>query len=270
MPRLRGRRVDRAQRAGVLRVAVGVRPNGTFQVLEWRAAPAETTEAYVELFTRLWQRGLQQIELIVRDDAAAILQAAALVYPRAAHQLCLAHWFRNLEALTPPLAWTRRRKFRREFWWLWEADDERQLRLWANSFCRRWRFWAPQRVHKFRAELHRVLAYLRWLASWRHRLRTTHLAEGFFRHLRRDLGRFPGCTDAAHRERILGCFLLASEATHAEHLLRSFLSRSTLRPAFNRNAGQNRPFPELDTRNKTRRRMATLSGMVAQEVIFMF
>ena len=194
------RRVDRAAQPGVL-----------------RAAPAETTEAYVELFTRLWQRGLQQIELIVRDDAAAILQAAALVYPRAAHQLCLAHWFRNLEALTPPLAWTRRRKFRREFWWLWEADDERQLRLWANSFCRRWRFWAPQRVHKFRAELHRVLAYLRWPASWRHRLRTTHLAEGFFRHLRRDLGRFPGCTDAAHRERILGCFLLASEATHAEH-----------------------------------------------------
>ena len=109
------RRVDRAAQPGVLRVAVGVRPNGTFQVLEWRAAPAETTEAYVELFTRLWQRGLQQIELIVRDDAAAILQAAALVYPRAAHQLCLAHWFRNLEALTPPLAWTRRRKFRREF-----------------------------------------------------------------------------------------------------------------------------------------------------------
>ena len=48
--------VERAQ-PGVLRVAVGVRPNGTFQVLEWRAAPAETTEAYVELFTRLWQRG---------------------------------------------------------------------------------------------------------------------------------------------------------------------------------------------------------------------
>ena len=65
-------------------------------------------------------------------------------------------------------------------------------------------------------------AYLRWPASWRHRLRTTNLAEGFFRHLRRDLGRFPGCTDPAHSERILGCFLLASEATHAEHLLRSF------------------------------------------------
>ena len=69
-------------------------------------------------------------------------------------------------------------------------------------------------VHKF-PELPRVLAYLRWPASWRHRLRTTNLAEGFFRHLRRYLGHFPGGTDAAHSEQILGCFLLASEATHA-------------------------------------------------------
>lgn len=209
------RRADRAPRAGVLLVGVGVRPNGTFQVLDWQAAPAETTQAYVELFTRLWQRGLEQAQLIVSDGAEAITQAAAVVYPSAAHQLCLAHWFRNLEALTPPLDWAQRRKFRREFWWIWEADDESQLRLWAASFCRRWRFWAPDMVGKFRAELHRVLAFLRWPLAWRHRLRTTNLAEGFFRHLRRYLSRFPGCTDPAHSEQILGCYLLACEATHA-------------------------------------------------------
>jgi hypothetical protein len=39
-------------------------------------------------------------------------------------------------------------------------------------------------VEKFKAELHRVLAYWRWPVRWRHRLRTTNLAEGFFRHRR--------------------------------------------------------------------------------------
>lgn len=209
------RRADRPARGGVLLVAVGVRPNGTFQVLDWRAAPAETTEGYTELFTSLWQRGLDLVQLIVSDGAEAIASAAAIVYPTASHQLCLAHWFRNLEALTPPLDAARRRKFRREFWWIWEADDERQLRLWAASFCRRWRFWAPDMVDKFKSQLHRVLAFLRWPAAWRHRLRTTNLAEGFFRHLRRYLGRFPGCTDAAHSEQVLGCYLLACEQTHA-------------------------------------------------------
>jgi len=42
-------------------------------------------------------------------------------------------------------------------------------------------------VEKLKAELPWVLAYLRW----RHRMRTINLAEDFFRHLCRYLGRFP-------------------------------------------------------------------------------
>lgn len=208
------RRVDRKARQGVLLVAVGVREGGRFEVLDWLAAGEESTDAYEQLLTRLWRRGLEQVELIVSDGAEAITTAAAIVYPAAAHQLCLVHWFHNLEALTPPLRWWQRRKFRREFWWVWEADNESQLRKWAASFARRWRFWAPEMVEKFQAELPRVLAYLRFPLPWRHRLRTTNLAEGFFKHLRRYLGRFPGCMDAAHSERVLGCYLLAAEQMH--------------------------------------------------------
>jgi transposase-like protein len=61
---------------------------------------------------------------------------------------------------------------------MWEADDEGQRRRWAASFCRCWQFWAPTRVEKLRAQLHRVLAYRRWPAAWRHWLRTTNLSVG--------------------------------------------------------------------------------------------
>ena len=209
------RSAESPARKGVLLVAVGVREGGGFEVLEWMAAPAETSQAYEELFTRLWRRGLEQVELIISDGAEGAASAAALLYPGAAHQLCLAHWFRNLEAVTPQLRWWQRRKFRREFWWIFEAEQESQLRKWAGSFARRWRFWAPEMVEKFQAELPRVLAYLRFPRYWRHRLRTTNLAEGFFRHLRRYLSRFPGCVDANHSEQILGCYLLAAERMHA-------------------------------------------------------
>lgn len=208
------RRAQSGPRQGVLLVAVGVRRDGSFRVLDWLAAPEETTAAYEQLFTQLWQRGLEQVELLVSDGEAAIASAAEMVYPAAAHQLCLAHWFRNLEALTPALRWEQRRKFRREFWHLWDALNERELHGWARRFCARWRWHAPQMVEKFRDELHRVLAYLRWPARWRHRLRTSNLAEGFFRHLRKYLNRFPGCVDAPHAEQVLGCFLLAAEGMH--------------------------------------------------------
>lgn len=209
------RRPEGGPREGLLLVAVGVRGNGTFQVLDWLGAPAETAEAYERLFLRLFQRGLEAPSLIVSEGADAIPAAAAMVFPTAQHQLCRAHGFRLLEDLTPPLDPARRRKFRREFWWIWEAEDETQLRRWAASFCRRWQFWAPGMVEKFKAERHRVLAYLPWPARWRHRLRTTNLAEGFFRHLGRYLGRFPGCVDATHSAQVLGCFILACEQAHA-------------------------------------------------------
>jgi len=208
------RSVTQKARQGVLLVAVGVREGGGFEVLDWRAAPAETTEDYEELFTRLWKRGLETVELIVSDGLLAIVHAAQMVYPAAGHQRCLAHWFRNLEAVTPRLAWFQRRKFRREFWWIWDAENQAQARDWARRFCARWRWSAPEMVEKFQSELDEVLAFFAFPAQWRHRLRTTNLGEGWFKHLRRYLSRFPGCRNAQHSEQVLGCFLLAAESMH--------------------------------------------------------
>jgi putative transposase len=198
----------------VLLVAVGVREGGGFEVLDWQAAREETLDDYERLFNRLWGRGLQRVELIVSDGERGALGAAQIVYPQALHQLCLAHWFRNLESVTPGFRWFQRRKFRREFWWVWEAENEKQARRWARRFCARWRWAAPEMVEKFQAELPQVLAFFTFPALWRHRLRTTNLGEGWFRHLRRYLSRFPRCQDAAHSEQVLGCFLLAAEKTH--------------------------------------------------------
>lgn len=209
------RRVSGAARTGVLLVAVGVREGGEFDVLDWRGAAAETREDYEALLTRLWQRGLEAVELIVSDGAEAIVSAAQTVYPAARHQLCLAHWFRNLEALTPRFPAGQRRRFRREFWWIWDADNEPQARHWARRFCARWRWAAPEMVEKFQQEFERVLAFFAFPGPWRHRLRTTNLGEGWFKHLRRYLSRFPGCRNADHSEQVLGCFLLAAEQMHA-------------------------------------------------------
>jgi putative transposase len=208
------RSVTQATRKGVLLVAVGVREGGGFDVLDWRAASAETTEDYEVLLTQLWRRGLETVELIVSDGLTAIVSAAQTVYPAARHQRCLAHWFRNLEALTPRFPWFQRRKFRREFWWIWDAENQVQARDWARRFCARWRWAASEMVDKFQAEMEEVLAFFAFPAQWRHRLRTTNLGEGWFKHLRRYLSRFPGCRNAEHSEQVLGCFLLAAESMH--------------------------------------------------------
>jgi hypothetical protein len=51
----------------------------------------------------------------------------------------------------------------------------------------------------------------RGLRTWSNRLKTTHPAEGFFRNLRRFLGRFPGFVSPEHAERALGLYRLGAE-----------------------------------------------------------
>ena len=51
--------------------------NGRFRVLDWQAAASESAQAYERVFTRLWQRGLERVDLIVSDGAGAGARGAA-------------------------------------------------------------------------------------------------------------------------------------------------------------------------------------------------
>lgn len=80
--------------------------------------PGGTADASERLLKWLFRRGLDEVALIVSDVAGAITAAATMVYPLAAHQICLGHWFPLLEDLTSSLDQARRRKLRRESWWI--------------------------------------------------------------------------------------------------------------------------------------------------------
>jgi len=198
----------------VLLVAVGVREGGGFDVLDWRGAFAETTEDYEELLTQLWRRGLESVELIVSDGLPAVVSAAQTVYPAARHQLCLAHWFRHLEALTPRFPWFQRRKFRREFWWIWDAENEVQARQWARRFCARWRCAAPEMVQKVSGGTASGVGLLRFPSTVVTPLAHHQSGRGLVQTLTPLLEPLPGCRNAEHSEQVLGCFLLAAEQMH--------------------------------------------------------
>jgi transposase-like protein len=202
----------RRARSGVLLVAVGLEWGGSFRVLDWQVAEAESTEAYAALFQRLYERGLEQVPLIVADGCGSVRAAAPIVYPQAQLQPCLRHWAQALQALLRKRTWHQRRRFRRDFWWIYEAESVEQAERWALHFRRRWARSEPEMVHEFWRGFQASVTFLRsGLQTWSYRLKTTNLAEGFFRNLRRFLGRFPGFMSPEHSERALGLYLLGAE-----------------------------------------------------------
>jgi transposase-like protein len=199
----------RYRRAGeaVLLTAVGVRRDGRFDVVDWEPGPSESAAVAERLLTRLYQRGLTELGLLVADGAGAIRAAQAVVYPGSAFQLCLWHWGRTLKA---HVATGAQREFSRDYWEVYNGLDRREVAARALGFCRRWRQRAPQAVRQFRERWPETLGFLRFPAAWRHRVRTVNLAEGFFRNFRRFFNRFPGFQDEAQLARVMGLYLLAA------------------------------------------------------------
>jgi putative transposase len=202
----------RRSRSGALLVAIGVEFGGAFRVLDWQVADHEDRAAYQALFQRLYERGLEEVPLIVADGCGSVRAAAEIVYPMAQLQPCLRHWLQNLEALLHKRSWLHRRRLRRDFWWIYEAENVEQAQRWALHFIRRWARSEPDLVHHFSQGFDASITFLKsGLRTWSYRLRTTNLAEGFFRNLRRFLGRFPGFLSPEHSERALGLYLLGAE-----------------------------------------------------------
>ncbi len=202
----------RRARSGCLLVAIGVEFGGGFRILDWQVAGAEDAEAYLALLGRLYERGLEEVPLIVADGCGSVRAAAAVVYPQAQLQPCLRHWLRSLEAWLHKRSWLHKRRLRRDFWWIYEAESVEQAEHWALHFVRRWARTEPDFVHQFWEGFDASITFLKsGLQTWSYRLKTTNLAEGFFRNLRRFLGRFPGFVSPEHSERALGLYLLGAE-----------------------------------------------------------
>jgi len=123
---------------------------------------------------------------------------------RPRHQLCLAHWFRHLEAFDAALSVVptaqvppgssggsgmRRTKCKR-------ASG-------PGRFCARWRCAARRWSRSFRRNGIRCWAFS--LSSTVATPLAHHQSgRGWFKHLRRYLSRFPGCRNAEHSEQVLG------------------------------------------------------------------
>lgn len=192
----------------VLAVAVGVRWDGTFDVLDWEAGRSESSALLEALLDRLYRRGLTGLKLLVGDGAGALRSAQEIVYPESDFQLCLWHLGRTLRGGLPR---EQQRHFTRDYWEVYDGLDRREVRTRARRLVRRWAPIAPGSAETFRAHFDRTLGYLQFPPEWRHRVRTVNLAEGFFRNFRRFFNRFPGFQDEAHLSRTMGLYLLGAK-----------------------------------------------------------
>ena len=77
-------------------IAIGSRPNGHKEVIDYCIAPNENIEVWTELLQSMKSHGLEQVELFLSDGVVGMKQALVEAYPKAHFQRCLVHVMRNI------------------------------------------------------------------------------------------------------------------------------------------------------------------------------
>ena len=82
-------------------VALAVRADGHREILGVVEGAKEDSESWLSFLRQLKQRGLQGVRLVISDKCLGLVEAVGEVYPEAAWQRCMVHWYRNVFTVVP-------------------------------------------------------------------------------------------------------------------------------------------------------------------------
>lgn len=199
--------IARKTGAGAIRrpvlVALGLRPDGKKEIIDFRLAPGESAAAWEAFLNDLYHRGLtgENLELIVIDGGVGLLAAVPLVYPQVPLQRCWAHKIRNVLDKSKKKD---QEEMKRHLHRIMNAKNKTQARKAARNFVHTWESRYPRAVKCLRDDLDDLLIFFKFNQdNWRKAARTTNAIERRFREVRRRTRPMGVFSDRTSVERIL-------------------------------------------------------------------
>lgn len=158
-------------------VLMGVRTDGSKELIALAEGLRESTESWADLLRDCRRRGMRDPELVVGDGAMGLWRALAEVFPQARHQRCWVHKARNVVNALPKSAQPGAKKALQE---IYNAEDrdhaEKAVKDFGRAYGAKW----PKAVKKITDDVDELLAFYDFPAEhWVH-LGTTNPIESTF------------------------------------------------------------------------------------------
>lgn len=158
-------------------VLMGVRADGSKELIALAEGLRESTESWADLLRDCRRRGMRDPELVVGDGAMGLWRALAEVFPQARHQRCWVHKTRNVVNALPKSAQSSAKKALQE---IYNAEDRDHAEKAVKDFGRTYGVKWPKAVKKITDDVDELLAFYDFPAQhWVH-LRTTNPIESTF------------------------------------------------------------------------------------------
>ena len=193
--------------AGALRrpvlVALGLRPDGKKEIIDFRLATSESAAEWEKFLTDLYRRGLtgKGLDMICVDGGSGLLAALPTVLPDIPVQRCWAHKIRNvLDKVRKTDQPAAKRALRK----VMNAPNAPAARAAARRFADRFEAKYPAAIACLRNDLDELLTCFRYKSQdQRRQVRTTNAIERRFREVRRRTRPMGTFQDRTSMDRIL-------------------------------------------------------------------
>jgi len=167
-------------------VALGVRGDGSKELLGFRVEHSESEACWERLLNDLYRRGLEgrKLKLVISDGGAGLLKAMSYVYPDVPHQRCWVHKIRNVFY---KLKRFQKKACLRGLRDVWQATNRREAERAYRAWESHWIDKAPEAVECVKEDLDDLLVFMSFPKEHWRLIRTTNHLERCFREFRRRL-----------------------------------------------------------------------------------
>lgn len=161
-------------------IVIGIRLDGTKEVLGFSIAPTESSYVWKEILQDLKDRGLEEVLLVVTDGLSGINDSIHSVYPNAQFQQCCVHISRNI---AHKVRVSDRQEVCNDFKLVYQAASKEEAMNQISFMIDKWKKQYPRVVKLLMNPA--ILTFYNFPPSIRRTIYSTNLIEGFNKQLKK-------------------------------------------------------------------------------------
>ena len=165
-------------------IVVGVRPDGSKDVLGFWLQATEGAKFWLTILTELRQRGVEDILVLCADGLTGMAEAVEAAFPSAIFQTCIVHMVRSSTRFVP---WKERKAVCADLRTIYTAETAETAEAALEDFERTWGKRYPMIVPAWRRRWDEITPFLAFPMEIRRAIYTTNAVEALNRQLRKVL-----------------------------------------------------------------------------------
>lgn len=173
---------------GVILAVMGIKADGTKELLGFRFAASEATQYWEGLLLDLTERGLNLTKdaLIIHDGAQGIKSAVDLMFPYHQQQLCVFHFIAGSAKYSKSKA--NGKQIKKDMSMVYKlSKNTKTASEYMREVCKKWLHTEPRVVRYISRNFNSTLTYLKYPKEQHAMLKTTNYLERSFRQIGRKL-----------------------------------------------------------------------------------